>query len=305
MEREKNDESSTLTFNNRLGLTKQFKEQRNTISVNDFNELGSNFRTPASEPGADDSEPANGAQRFNEKWLIDNSFSTGLADKSEAKQKANEGRVGKKKPQGRVESADRKFGRVGGMAKRGGDLSRSGGGGFAGGAGMMAPMGSPENDEPAGKDPFSGENGRVIIAEGESELERYQKQLDVQSELSNASDQEESHPSGRAPSTAATRSPATPPALQPLELVRPQMQTSERGAQQAQTDPDSGYLASLDVDLTFGQAGVEYLFTAPRSEVTVTARAVTLNFYDRLTKLSLIFSVVIGIVALRRFAGWF
>ena len=141
-------------------------------------------------------------------------------------------------------------------------------------------------------------------AEGQSELERYQRQLDVQSELSHASDQEESHRSRRTPSTAATPSPATPD-LQPMEAASSSMPSNGRGAQQAQTAPDSGYLASLDVNLAFDQAGVEYLFTAPRSEVTITARAVTLNFYDRLIKLSLIFSIVISIVALRRFAGWF
>jgi len=61
----------------------------------------------------------------------------------------------------------------------------------------------------------------------------------------------------------------------------------------------------LDVNLAIDQAGVEYLFTAPHGEVTITSRAVTPSFYERLTKLSLIFSVVFSIVALHRIARWF
>ncbi len=49
-------------------------------------------------------------------------------------------------------------------------------------------------------------------------------------------------------------------------------------------------LASLDVE--FPERGVEYMFTTPRGEVEITARAVTTPLVDRLTRLVWVLAAV-------------
>ena len=158
MKRVKNSESSTLTFNNRLDLTRQFKEQRNKISKNDFEQLPFDLGLPVSEAHVDGGESANGIQRFNKKWLVNNSLSTGLADNSEAKRNVSEGRVVQQPD--RFETADRKKEGLSGKGELNGSGSIGGGRVIFGGK-----FGSLEEDS-AGDDPFLEEQ-KMLSMEGD------------------------------------------------------------------------------------------------------------------------------------------
>ena len=66
-----------------------------------------------------------------------------------------------------------------------------------------------------------------------------------------------------------------------------------------------GHLASFDVKLPMDQSGVEYFFTAPRSEIKISARPVTMDLVDRVSQMLLVGNAIVIVIAVRQFGCWF